>query len=138
MEKMHFEHIGVAVRDINESLKSIRKIFAVSSKAKTYKDTLQNVKISFADIGGVKIELIEPLDINKKSPVDNLIKNNTSYYHLCYSVVDIENTMFRLMKNGAIQVMPPVPAVAYGRRRVAFLFVRSLGLIELVEKRKRR
>ena len=73
-----FEHIGVAVSSISESMHVLNEIFNLKEVPEIYEDALQNIKISFVNLSGVKIELIEPLDSNRKSPVDNIIKKNIS------------------------------------------------------------
>jgi methylmalonyl-CoA/ethylmalonyl-CoA epimerase len=133
---MHFEHIGVAVSNIKESLSVFNNLFGLNDVSEIYEDTFQNIKISFFCVAGVKIELIAPLDSNKKSPVDNIIEKNMSYYHLCFRTGCIEGEILQLVKKGAIVVTEPIPSLAFSNRKIAFLYVKHLGLIELVEKEK--
>jgi methylmalonyl-CoA/ethylmalonyl-CoA epimerase len=133
---MHFEHIGVAVSNIKESLSVFNNLFGLNDVSEIYEDTFQNIKISFFCVAGVKIELIAPLDSNKKSPVDNIIEKNMSYYHLCFRTGCIEGEILQLVKKGAIVVTEPIPSLAFSNRKIAFLYVEHLGLIELVEKEK--
>ena len=134
---MDFEHIGVAVSNIKESLSIFNNLFELKKEvSEIYEDTFQNIKISFIDLAGVKIELVEPLDSSKKSPVDNIIEKNRSYYHLCFRTGCIEGEILQLVKKGAIVVTEPIPSLAFSNRKIAFLYVEHLGLIELVEKEK--
>ena len=133
---MHFEHIGVAVSNIKESLSVFNNLFELNDVSEIYEDTFQNIKISFFCFAGVKIELIEPLDSSKKSPVDNIIEKNRSYYHLCFRTGCIEDEILQLVEKGAIVVTEPIPSLAFSNRKIAFLYVEHLGLIELVEKEK--
>lgn len=133
---LEFEHIGVAVSSIKECFNSFGNLFELKEDAEIYEDTLQNIKISFINLAGVKIELIEPLDKDKKSPVDNIIQKNISYYHLCFSSVNLEDEVSQLVKRGAVEVVKPIPASAFSSRKIAFLYVKNLGLIELIEKQK--
>ena len=133
---MHFEHIGVAVSNIKESLSIFNNLFELNDVSEIYEDIFQNIKISFFCFAGVKIELIEPLDSSKKSPVDNIIEKNMSYYHLCFRTGCIEGEILQLVKKGAIVVTEPIPSLAFSNRKIAFLYVEHLGLIELVEKEK--
>lgn len=105
-----FEHIGVAVNSISESMQVLNEIFNLKEVPEIYEDALQNIKISFVNLSGVKIELIEPLDSNRKSPVDNIIKKNISYYHLCFRTRSLEETVSRLVERGAVEVVKPIPA----------------------------
>ena len=132
---MHFEHIGVAVSNIKESLSVFNNLFELKKEvSEIYEDIFQNIKISFFCFAGVKIELIESLDSSKKSPVDNIIEKNMSYYHLCFRTGCIEDEISQLVEKGAIVVTEPIPSLAFSNRRIAFLYVNHLGLIELVEK----
>ena len=133
---MHFEHIGVAVSNIKESLSVFNNLFELNDVSEIYEDIFQNIKISFFCFAGVKIELIEPLDGSKKSPVDNIIEKNMSYYHLCFRTGCIEDEILQLVEKGAIVVTEPIPSLAFSNRKIAFLYVEHLGLIELVEKEK--
>ena len=133
---MHFEHIGVAVSNIKESLSVFNNLFELNDVSEIYEDTFQNIKISFFCFAGVKIELIEPLDSSKKSPVDNIIEKNMSYYHLCFRTGCIEDEISQLVEKGAIVVTEPIPSLAFSNRKMAFLYIKHLGLIELVEKEK--
>ena len=133
---MHFEHIGVAVSNIKESLSVFNNLFELNDVSEIYEDIFQNIKISFFCFANVKIELIEPLDSSKKSPVDNIIEKNMSYYHLCFRTGCIEDEILQLVEKGAIVVTEPIPSLAFSNRKIAFLYVKHLGLIELVEKEK--
>lgn len=133
-DDMDFEHIGVAVSNIKESLSIFDNIFELKDVSEIYEDTLQNIKISFVNLAGINIELIEPLDSNKKSPVDEIIEKNTSYYHLCFRTGCIEDEILQLVEKGAIVVAEPIPSLAFSNRKIAFLYIKHLGLIELVEK----
>lgn len=132
---IEFEHIGIAVSDITECLNIIGNLFELKEVSEIYEDILQNIKVSFINLSGAKVELIEPLDRSKESPVDNMLKRNNSYYHLCFSTKCIADTVSELKEKGAIEVCSPVPALAFGNSKIAFLFIKHLGLIELVEKK---
>ena len=133
---MDFEHIGVAVSNIKESLSIFNNLFELKKEvSEIYEDTFQNIKISFINLAGVKIELVEPLDSSKKSPVDNIIEKNMSYYHLCFRTGCIEDEILQLVEKGAIVVTEPIPSLAFRSGKIAFLYVKHLGLIELVEKK---
>jgi len=60
------------------------------------------------------------------------VKKGIAYYHVCYSVPDLERTIDELAGAGAMLFVPPKPAVLFGGRRVAFLMTR-IGMIELLQ-----
>ena len=79
------------------------------------------------------IELVSPLDDN--SPVRSILnKMRTTPYHTCYEIPIIEETIKDLKKQRFILIQKPTPAIAFNNRRIAFLFHKNFGLIELLEK----
>lgn len=78
------------------------------------------------------VELLSPAD--DKSPVVQILeKNGVTPYHICYSVDDLEEAIKSLRKLRYMVVSKPKPACAIENRRVAFLYHKDMGLIELVE-----
>lgn len=131
---MTFHHIGIACYDIEES-----SLFYLSQgyrKTETVYDPIQNVNICFCEKlegGGACVELISPKD--DTSPVcKNLQKNGVSPYHICYEAENLEESITELKKQKFLMVSKPSPAVAFGGKRVCFLFSKSVGLVEIVEK----
>ena len=81
-----------------------------------------------------RIELLEPLD--DQSPVARTLATaGVSPYHICYQVDDMESAINALRSQRFLLVSGPVSACAMDNRRVAFLFQKHTGLIELVEAR---
>ena len=126
-----FHHIGIACRDIAKTQAFyLGQGYAASP---VVEDPLQHVRISFLEKEGApRIELLEPLD--DQSPVARtLATSGVSPYHMCYEVQDIESAVNHLRGQRFLLVNGPVPACAMGDRRIAFLFQKNTGLIELVE-----
>ena len=126
-----FHHIGIACRDIAKT-----QAFYLGqgyTASPVVEDPLQHVRISFLEKEGApRIELLEPLD--DQSPVARtLATSGVSPYHMCYEVQDIEAAVNHLRGLRFLLVNGPVPACAMGDRRIAFLFQKNTGLIELVE-----
>lgn len=126
-----FHHIGIACRDI---MKSQAFYMAMGyHAADVVEDQLQHVRVCFLDKDGApRLELLEPLD--DQSPVARTLATiGVTPYHLCYQVDDIEAAITALRGQRFLLVNGPVPACAMGNRRVAFLFQKHTGLVELVE-----
>ena len=126
-----FHHIGIACRDIAKT-----QAFYLGqgyTASPVVEDPLQHVRISFLEKEGApRIELLEPLD--DQSPVARtLATSGVSPYHMCYAVQDIEAAVNHLRGQRFLLVNGPVPACAMDDRRIAFLFQKNTGLIELVE-----
>lgn len=126
-----FHHIGIACRDISKT-----REFYVNmgyTAADVVDDPQQHVKVCFLDKEGApRIELLAPLD--EQSPVLRTLENaGVSPYHICYKVSDIDEAINGLRQQRFLLVSGPVPACAMEDRRIAFLYQRHTGLIELVE-----
>ena len=126
-----FHHIGIACYNIEDTA-----AFYISqnySLTETVYDSIQNVYIAFlSKVNNPLIELISPHD--ETSPINkSLQKNGVAPYHICYETQDIDSSILNLKKQKFLVVSNPSPAVAFGGRRVCFLFNKSIGLIELVE-----
>ena len=78
------------------------------------------------------MELLEPLD--EQNPVARTLATvGVTPYHICYEVEDIEATIAELRGQRFLLVNGPVPACAMENKRIAFLYQKNTGLIELVE-----
>lgn len=117
-----FEHIGLAVGKIED----------VSAALKPIVDPIQKVKIAFLNLNGIKIELVAPNA--EDSPVNGILEKKQTLYHLCYKVPDINVAIQEGKKSGFHCIATPVPAVAFDNKRIAWLYNRFFGLVEIVEK----
>lgn len=129
--QLRFHHIGIACRDIEKTKAFYSDLGYVATS--TVDDPIQHVRVAFLDKPGEpRLELLEPLD--DQSPVlRTLSAVGVSPYHMCYTVQDIEEAVATLRARRFLLVNGPVPACAMSNRRVAFLFHKNTGLIELVE-----
>ena len=128
------DHVGYAVDNIERYLESFfRPAFAPLSISPVVEDPIQKVRVAFARLAdGTRIELIEP--ISPDSPIQrHLAQHRGGFYHLCYGVADIEAAVQRFVELRAILVSPPVPAAAFGGRKIAFVYTPQADLIEFVE-----
>ncbi len=131
LDSMTFHHIGLAVHSID--LTAIIYVKAGYKQSVTTFDPVQNVNICWLIKDNMPtVELLEPVD--EASPVcKSLEKNGVSPYHTCYVVSNIERIVADLRKMKYIIVSKPVEAPAIHDAKVAFLYNKNIGLIELVE-----
>lgn len=128
-------HMGIAVPDIRPASEFYVKVMGFRLLAEPVEDPIQKVRVCFlVDAGRDQtcIELICPLD--DKSPVNGYLKKGIGAYHLCYEVNDIDKELADLRSKGCLIVSKPVPAVAFGGRRIAWAFTPTQHLLELLEK----
>lgn len=96
-----------------------------------FTDPTQRVSVAFVELGGLRLELIEPF--GERSPIDASLSKGQTLVHLCFRVPNLEAALVHGKQSGLHQLARPVPAVAFGGRRIAWLFGAGVGLIELVE-----
>lgn len=132
---MKIDHIGYLVRDIDKALAQFEALgFARETEIIEDSDT-RNVALCFLRSEGVRIELVSPLHNGRPSVVDaTLQRQGDGPYHICYRVQgSLADALATLRGQGWLVVTPPAEAVAFGGRKVAFLYRNNVGLIELVE-----
>jgi methylmalonyl-CoA/ethylmalonyl-CoA epimerase len=131
--KLH--HIGFVVRSIQDCGWSFAQALAATWDENIVFDPVQNVRVTFL-VGRGKtdplIELIEPG--GEDSPVTRFLERGGGLHHLCYEVNDLEGHLEFCKSAGSTIIRPPVPAVAFGGRRIAWAMTRKKLLMELLER----
>jgi methylmalonyl-CoA/ethylmalonyl-CoA epimerase len=125
-----FDHAGVAVANLEDSVKFYQEVLGGIAEPDEFTDPLQQVRIRFINLGGTRIELLQPL--GPDSHLHGMIRRGIGLYHLCYRVQDLDGELTRLQSEGVMVISPPKPAKAFGGRRVAFTMHQGL-MIELLE-----
>lgn len=129
---MQVDHIGYAVSNIQKAIDGFEAMGF--SFGEVIDDEARNVALCFGVNGGTRVELVCPLDRAKPSPVDSYLANSQpTPYHICYASDDFEGDLERLRSRNFRVVITPAPAVAFGGRRVVFLYNLGIGLLEIVE-----
>lgn len=130
---MKFHHIGIAVEKIYESIKAYEAL-GYSKSSDIILDPIQKVQLCFLDKDeSPTLELVAP--IFPDSPVVNILaKSGPTPYHNCFEVYDIAESITSLKQYGYRRLSTIVPAIAFGNRRICFLYHKEVGLIELLEK----
>lgn len=130
-------HVGVAVSSLGPTTELLSNLFGYRVVSGPFDDPIQKVTVNFlakSDSDVAEIELIAP--ITEDSPIRSMLaKDGGGAYHLCFETSDIDGALTHAKKNGCIVVSPPVPAVAFEGRRIAWIYTRSRQLFELVEAR---
>jgi methylmalonyl-CoA/ethylmalonyl-CoA epimerase len=132
---MRFHHVGYATANIDRYVEDFfRPVFAPLGISEKISDPLQRVTVCFARMkGNTVIELLEPFGEN--SPIEFVIGSSRGgVYHLCYEVDDLDREVARCRQKRCMPVSKPVPAAAFGGRRVIFLLTPQRDLIEFLER----
>lgn len=98
MQVKKIEHIGVAVKNLDESIKFYENLLGlICYKMEEVPD--QRVKTAFFKIGDVKLELLEATDAD--SPVHKFIeKNGEGFHHIAFQVDDVNKSLGEAHDNG--------------------------------------
>ena len=129
---MKIHHIGYCVKNIDKAAAEFEKIGYALLGSK-YEDSFRKIYIQFMKNGETLIELVSPLGTGE-SPVDGILqKIGNTAYHICYETANIEDEINRLQQQKYVPVSKPEAATALDNNKVAFMFKRDIGLIELVE-----
>ncbi len=126
------DHVGVAVEEIDASLKLYRDLFELDVAHREIVHE-QGVEAVLLDVGENHVELLAPL--HPDTPVGRfLAKNGPGLHHVAYQVSDIDSTLAALRQAGTA-LIDEHPRVGIRDSRVAFLHPRASGgvLTEIVE-----
>ena len=126
------EHIGIAVRNLEDSNNIFRKILGKPQYKEEIVDS-ENVKTSFYKIGSNKIELVS--DIEQNGIISNFIdKRGEGIHHIAIHVDDIYNEIDRIEKEG-IRVINKEPKIGADNKLICFLHPKDTNgvLIELCQ-----
>jgi methylmalonyl-CoA/ethylmalonyl-CoA epimerase len=62
------------------------------------------------------------------------LKRGGGLHHLCYEVDQLDAQLERSRASGGLIVRLPIPAVAFGGRRIAWFYTKEKLLIEYLER----
>ncbi len=126
------EHIGIAVKDLDNSNQLFEKLFGKPAY-KLEEVASEGVRTSFFESGPNKIELLE--GTNENSPITKFIeKKGEGIHHIAFAVDDIVSEIERLKEEGFI-VLNETPKKGADNKLVAFLHPKTSNgvLVELCQ-----
>jgi methylmalonyl-CoA/ethylmalonyl-CoA epimerase len=130
------DHIGFAVRDIDESIAFYAAMFGVSDWERISMPE-RFMDVAAARVGGVMLELIAPTS-EVASFAKFLRERGPGMHHIAYRVDDIVAALAQLKARGA-QLIDQTPQVGLHNSLVAFVHPKSMQgvLVELVQHQER-
>jgi len=132
---LHIEHIGIAVKNTEDSNKLFEKLLGCQHY-KTEQVDSEGVLTSFFKIGNSKVELLEAS--NPESPIAKFIeKKGEGIHHIAFEVDDIYKEMERLKAEG-FTLLSTEPKKGADNKLICFLHPKSTNgtLIELCQEIK--
>ena len=134
---MKINHIGIAVKSIEEALKFYSERLGLESM-EVVEVPEQKVRVAALQIGESRIELLE--STSPDSPIAKFLeKRGEGIHHIAFEVTDIEKRLMKLKEKG-IRLIDESPRLGAHNTRIAFIHPKSTQgvLIELVERRGER
>jgi methylmalonyl-CoA/ethylmalonyl-CoA epimerase len=132
MELTHIEHIGIAVKSLEETIPYYEKVLGLKCYT-IEKVKNQKVKTAFFRIGQTKIELLESTD--PEGPVGKFIeKRGEGLHHIAFAVHDIKGCLKDAEGKG-VRLIDQEPRKGAEGLDIAFLHPKSTfgTLTELCE-----
>jgi len=122
MSITHIEHIGIAVKSLDESIPFYEKVFGLKCyNIEEVKD--QKVKTAFFMVGQTKIELLETTD--SEGPIGKFIeKKGEGIHHIAFAVKGIEDQLKRMEEQG-VTLIDKTPRRGAEGLSIAFLHPKS-------------
>jgi methylmalonyl-CoA/ethylmalonyl-CoA epimerase len=134
MPSQTLHHVGFVVSSIAQSGERFARPIAAAWDGRIFEDPHQKVRVAFfyPEVNGPSIELVEPA--SDDSPVTKFLQRGGGLHHVCYEVDSLEEQLQASRRDGAALVKPPLPAVAFEGRRIAWVITPLKLLIEYLER----
>lgn len=122
MKPTHIEHIGIAVKSLDEAIPFYEKVFGLECYA-VEEVAEQKVKTAFFKVGQTKIELLESTD--PEGPVGKFIeKKGEGVHHIAFAVKDLAQKLTAAQEAG-VQVIDKTPRKGAEGLHIGFLHPKS-------------
>jgi methylmalonyl-CoA/ethylmalonyl-CoA epimerase len=133
MKPTHIEHIGIAVKNLDSSIKYYEDVLGLKCYA-IEEVRHQKVKTAFFMVGQTKIELLESTEPD--GPIGTFIeKKGEGIHHIAFAVEDLSAALQEAESHG-IHLIDKSPRAGAEGLSIAFLHPKSTGgvLTELCSK----
>lgn len=132
----HIEHIGIAVRSLEESIPFYEKVLGL--KCYSIEEVAdQRVKTAFFRVGQTKIELLESTD--PEGPIGKyMAKNGEGVHHVAFCVRDVDGSLKTVEERG-VRLIDKVSRPGAEGLSIGFLHPKSTHgvLMEFCEDRSK-
>ncbi len=128
-------HVGYVVKSIAGIGEDFARSLGIEWNGEIILDPLQEAKVTFLFCGsgqGPAIELVEPA--GDQSPLHKFLAKGGGLHHVCYEVDSLEAQLQHSRSVGCLVVRRPLPAVAFGGRKIAWVYTRQKLLVEYLER----
>lgn len=133
MKALKVDHIGIAVKNLEESLAFYRDILGLECQGTEVVEE-QKVKVAFLPIGDTEVELLE--STSEDGPIAKFIeKNGEGIQHIAFKVDNIQEAIAYMQEKG-MKMIDEQPRYGAGGAKIAFVHPKSTNrvLVELSER----
>lgn len=133
MKTLKVDHIGIAVKNLDESIKFYQDILGLELLGTEVVDE-QKVRVAFLPVGDTEIELLE--STSEEGPIAKFIeKNGEGVQHIAFKVDNIEEAIEYMLSKG-MKMIDEKPRYGAGGAKIAFVHPKSSNrvLVELSER----
>ena len=133
MSKPRIDHVGIATNSIEEAAVFWEALGLVSKQDDVNQEQGVRIRMMMGDANSPNVELLEPL--GPDTPVGKFIsKRGEGIQQLAFTVIDIEDTISRLIELGC-KMINEEPTKGIEGSLIAFVHPSSTGgvLVELVQ-----
>ncbi|MCA1745524.1 MAG: methylmalonyl-CoA epimerase [Bacteroidales bacterium] len=122
MKPTHIEHIGIAVKNLEEAIAFYEKVYGLECYA-VEEVAEQKVKTAFFMVGQTKIELLESTD--PEGPIGKFIeKKGEGIHHLAFAVNDLQKSLDETAEKG-VKLIDQSPRKGAEGLNIAFMHPKS-------------
>ncbi|MFA9372239.1 MAG: methylmalonyl-CoA epimerase [Labilibaculum antarcticum] len=122
MKPSHIEHIGIAVKSLEEAIPFYEKVLGLECYA-VEEVVEQKVKTAFFKVGDTKIELLESTD--PEGPIGKFVaKTGGGMHHMAFAVEDVQQALNDVQEAGC-QVIDKTPRNGAEGLKIGFLHPKS-------------
>jgi len=122
MKPTHIEHIGIAVKSLDDAIPFYEKVFGLECYA-VEEVADQKVKTAFFKVGETKIELLESTDA--EGPIGKFVeKKGEGIHHLAFAVDGLDEKLKAIDEQG-VRLIDKAPRKGAEGLNIAFLHPKS-------------
>ncbi len=132
---LRLHHVGYAVKEIAEVARKYVETFGYAMETPVIHDPAQTALVQFLKLAGDQAYLEFVAPDGPASRLSNSVNHNVRLNHLCYAAGPLEETIAHLEASKFRVISDPKPGVAFGGRRICWVFGSDNLPIELVERR---
>ena len=126
---LSFHHIGVACRNLDAE-ERVYALMGYVREGNDFEDPVQGIGGRFLTGAGPRLELL--IELPGSGMLTPWLRKGIRLYHLAWVAKDLHQASADLVSSRARVVVEPVPAVAFNGRKITFLMLPNLQLIELI------